>query len=307
MMYAHLQRFKLIRTVALIALLFQLSACEKQAVVSSLQDRESFSPLNSSYSIEDQEIRLVNGIAENPVAPNAASKMRTQVWGEPKMADINGDGKLDAALILIHSGGGSGTFYYFAAAVNEENSYKTTRTVLLGDRIEPTNIEVAGKRTTINYLDRAPGEAFSVKPTLAKQQIIIYDQESGELAMVAQDFEGEADPAVMTLGMKSWVWKKTLYNNDTSFEPQKFGIFTMTFGDDRRVQIGTDCNRMQGAYNVDSKQIEFTDIISTRMFCEDSQEQLFEGMLKNVSSYFFTSRGQLILELQFDSGSMIFQ
>jgi len=306
-MYAHLQRFKLIRTVALIALLFQLSACEKQAVDSSLQDRESLSPLNSSYSIEDQEIRLVNGIAENQVTPNAANKMRTQVWDEPKMADINGDGKLDAALILIHSGGGSGTFYYFAAAVNEENSYKTTRTVLLGDRIEPTNIEVAGKRTTINYLDRAPGEAFSVKPTLAKQQIIIYDQESGELAMVAQDFEGEADPAVRTLGMKSWVWEKTLYNNDTSFEPQKVGIFTIIFGDDQRVQIGTDCNRMQGAYKLDSKQIEFTDIISTRMFCEDSQEQLFEGMLKNVSSYFFTSRGQLILELQFDSGSMIFQ
>ena len=306
-MYAHLQRFKLIHTVALIVLFFQLSACEKQAVVSSLPDRESINPLNTSYSIDGQEIRLVNGRAENQVAPNAFGKMRTQVWGEPKMADINGDGRVDAALILIHSGGGSGTFYYFAAAVNEGNSYKTTRAVLLGDRIEPTSIEVTGNRTTINYLDRARGEAFSVKPTLAKQQIIIYDQESGELAMVAQNFAGEADPAVMTLGMKSWVWIKTLYNNDTSFKPQKPGIFTLTFSDNQRVQIGTDCNRMQAAYNIAGNKIEFTDIISTRMFCADSQEQLFVGMLEKVSSYFFTNRSQLILEFHFDSGSMIFQ
>ena len=120
-------------------------------------------------------------------------------------------------------------------------------------------------------------------------------------------FEGEADPAVMTLGMKTWVWTKTQYNNDTSVEPLQPDVFTITFGDDQRVQIGTDCNRMQGAYKVEANQIKFGDIISTRMYCEGSQEQLFDKMLKEVGSYLFTSRGQLILELKYDSGSIVFQ
>jgi hypothetical protein len=30
-------------------------------------------------------------------------------------------------------------------------------------------------------------------------------------------------------------------------------------------------------------------------------------MLQNASSFFFTSRGQLIIELKYDSGSMFFQ
>jgi len=69
----------------------------------------------------------------------------------------------------------------------------------------------------------------------------------------------------------------------------------------------TDCNNMQGGYELTDKRISFAAMISTRMFCDGSQEQLFAGMLDNVSSYFFDSRGQFILELKYDSGSMIFR
>lgn len=143
--------------------------------------------------------------------------------------------------------------------------------------------------------------------TLALVALLFLLSACEKQTMVAQDFEDETDPAMMTLEMQTWVWQETQYNNDTSLKPQQVGIFTLNFSDDQRVQIGTDCNKIQGAYNVDNRHIEFTNMISTRMFCKDSQEQLFKGMLENVSTYFFTSNGQLILKLQSDSGSMIFQ
>jgi heat shock protein HslJ len=116
-----------------------------------------------------------------------------------------------------------------------------------------------------------------------------------------------AEQDAMTLSAKQWVWQKTLYNNDTSIEPKEADAFTITFAEGQRAQIGTDCNRMQARYAVKGNKIEFSELLATRMFCEDSQEQVFADMLGNANAYFFDNRNQLILELKFDSGSMIFQ
>ena len=43
------------------------------------------------------------------------------------------------------------------------------------------------------------------------------------------------------------------------------------------------------------------------MFCPDSQEKEFVAMLLEVDSFFFTSRGRLILEIKLDSGAMHFR
>jgi heat shock protein HslJ len=150
-------------------------------------------------------------------------------------------------------------------------------------------------------------QSVSVKPMPAKKQAITDDQKSGELAFLMQNIEGKTNSAEMILAMKTWVWISTQYNNDSSVMPLKPDVFTITFDDDKRVKIGTDCNRMQGAYKVKLNQIQFGDFFSTRMYCKGSQEKLFEEMLKKVSSYSFTSRGQLILELKYDSGSIVFQ
>lgn len=301
------QRWVLVLFIATGLMLLFLNACEKQKVRPLPQKVEAVSPLDARYTLEGQEVLLVNGIAESQAAPDSASKNITRVWGKPKIADINGDGKLDAVVILVHNSGGSGTFYYAAAAIAEGNAFRGTKAVLLGDRIQPTKIEVTGPRATVHYLDHAPGEAFSVSPATLRQQTIIYDRESREFVKLAQDFEGEADPESMVLSMKTWAWVKTVYNNDTRLEPKEVGVFTITFGEGQQAQMGTDCNRILATYKVEGNAMQFTRMLSTKMFCENSQEQLFEDMLKNVNSYFFSNQGQLILELKFDSGSMIFQ
>jgi heat shock protein HslJ len=107
------------------------------------------------------------------------------------------------------------------------------------------------------------------------------------------------------LQSKTWTWEQTLYNDDTVHTPDAIGAFTLTFADESSVQVTTDCNNMRGSYTVDEHRIEFGQMASTRMHCEGSQEQLFAGMLENVTSYFIDEEGRLILELKYDSGSII--
>jgi heat shock protein HslJ len=64
---------------------------------------------------------------------------------------------------------------------------------------------------------------------------------------------------------------------------------------------------MSGNYEISESNIMFGPIASTKMFCEDSQEQAFSNMLNEVQSFFFTSRGELVFDLKFDSGSSLFK
>ena len=43
------------------------------------------------------------------------------------------------------------------------------------------------------------------------------------------------------------------------------------------------------------------------MFCEDAQETVFTELLEKTSRYLFTSRGELVLQLAGDAGTMTFR
>lgn len=127
--------------------------------------------------------------------------------------------------------------------------------------------------------------------------------------LVVTDFEGEADPSRMTLSMNSWKWISAQYNDGTEVRPKKEGAFVLTFDGKGNFSTKTDCNSLGGKYGIDQggDTIEFFDIVSTQMFCQDSQEGDFVKLLMNIGSYHFTSKGELIFELKFDSGVVIFR
>lgn len=127
--------------------------------------------------------------------------------------------------------------------------------------------------------------------------------------IVGENLEGEADPARMTLGMNKWRWIETLYNDERIIKPKKEGVFTIAFLNDGTFGVTTDCNSMGGKYVADKSKgtISFTEIVSTEMYCEGSQESEFASMLQNASAYHFTSRGELKLDLKFDSGTVTFR
>lgn len=125
-------------------------------------------PLNAVYRIEGEDVALVNGRAEHPAAPGAASLVRTVVVGDVAYGDLDADGDDDAVVWLSHETGGSGTFYYVAAALDEPNGYRGTTAFFIGDRIDPGALTIADGIVRADYLDRPPGTAMAEPPTLEK-------------------------------------------------------------------------------------------------------------------------------------------
>jgi heat shock protein HslJ len=262
---------------------------------------------NATYVIEGQSVTLVNGRAEITPVPNSVSKTVTQYFGNEATGDLNGDGVADVAFLLTQTTDGSGTFYYAVAAIKTADGYQGTSAVLLGDRVAPQTTEIRNGQLIVNYADRAVGEPMTAKPSEGKSLFLKLNTATLQFGEVVQNFEGEADPSSMTLDMKTWVWIKTLYNNDTTVVPEKATAFTLTFKKDGTFSATTDCNSMGGKYTTTNTTISFSNIFSTKMFCEGSQEDKFAAMLQETQDYHFTPKGELVFSLKFDSGSFIFR
>lgn len=263
---------------------------------------------NISYVIDGQTFMLVNGKAEKEIAPGSASKQKISMFGDPVYDDFNGDGVKDAAVMLVSDGGGSGSFFYAVLAISTGTTFVSTNALLLGDRIAPQNINIDDGRAVYNYAERKVGEPMTTQSSTGKSLYVQYDKRTGTIGEFVKNFEGEADVNKMNLGMKKWNWIKTQMNDGKVVTPKVEGKFTLTFNKDGKVSVGTDCNSMGGTYNVEEdKKIVFNQMMSTKMYCEGSQEHEFASALSEVGSYMFTSKGELILEIKMDSGSMIFR
>jgi heat shock protein HslJ len=270
-------------------------------------------PKNATYIIEGQPVTLINGTSVVPIAPGSASKVTTQYFGNEFMYDLNEDGKQDVVFILTQNTGGSGTFFYAVAALNTNNGYIGSDGYLMGDRIAPQTIGLSPNPNhknviVVNYADRVAGEPMTTRPSMGKSAYLKLDPDHMQWGIVEPDFEGEVDSSKMKLNMKTWDWIRTTYNNDTKVTPNTTGRFTLTFKDSKTFSATTDCNGVGGEYILgNNNRITFTKMMSTLMYCENSQEQDFTKMLDQVQSYQFTSKGELIFDLKLDTGSMIFK
>jgi heat shock protein HslJ len=270
------------------------------------------SPLDATYIIDGKPVTLVNGTSEVQAVPESASKITTRYFGNDVSLDLDADGREDKVFLLTRETGGSGVFFYVAAALNTENGYVGSQALFLGDRIAPQTTEVSRDPShknviVVNYADRAPGEPMTALPSVGKSIWLKLDPLTMQFGEVVQGFEGEADPSRMKLDMQKWTWISTVYNNDMTSIPKKEKAFTITFKDDGTFSATTDCNGVGGNYTVKGNQISFGEMMSTLMYCEGSQESEFTKMLGEVQGYHFTSKGELVLDLKFDSGSFIFR
>jgi len=267
---------------------------------------------NITYTIDGKPVTLTDGVSEEDVA-GSASKIITKYFGNEVRTDLDGDGTEDVAFLLTQETGGSGTFFYVVGALYTADGWKGSHGVLLGDRIAPQTTEESPNPShknviVVNYADRLPSDSMTDTPSVGKSIWLKLDPGSMQFGEVAQNFEGEANPDVMTLDMKTWTWLQTAYNNDTELTPSKADAFTITFNTDNTFSATTDCNTMSGTYAIENNQLTFgKNIAMTRMFCEGSQELAFSEMLGEVQSFFFTSKGELVLELKLDTGTAIFR
>lgn len=295
----------LILTIVLLIGAFYLykNSNEKEQVIVKTSDYK-----NTSYIVNGERVTFVNGASEVGVAPGSTSRVITKYFGNEISKDLNGDGKEDVTFLITQETGGTGTFFYVVAALNTEDGYKGSDAVLLGDRIDPQTIESGpGNSIIVNYLDRTLTESMATKPSVSKSIRLILDPETMKFGQVEQNFEGEADIKVMNLDMKTWKWVKAELSDGKIIEPNKKDEFTLTFNKDGSFSAKTDCNSMGGKYVSTKNTITFKDIFSTKMYCEGSQENEFSSLLDKTTQYMFTSKGELVLNLKYDSGSVFFK
>lgn len=261
---------------------------------------------NATYTIEKVEFVMTAGRSEKAYDNSSSTKNVLTVFGEPILGDLDADGDLDAAVLLEHNPGGSGMFYYAVLVINTDGVYTSTNTLFIGDRISPQTVEIQNGRALYNYAVRKAGEAMTVSPSVGKSLWIHFDGATNEIGEWVADFEGEADPARMTLQMKSWVWIKTQQKDATIVTPKKVDAFTLTFSTDGRVSVKTDCNSGGGSFTVKDGTMTFGQMMTTLMFCDGSQEQVFNAYLAETNGYSFSTKGELILTLR-DGGTMYFR
>lgn len=266
---------------------------------------------NAAYIIDGQSVTLDSGFAEVEISPGSASKITTGYFGNELVADLDNDGREDVVFILTQEGGGSGIFYYLVAALNKEGGYVGSEAYLLGDRIAPQTTELSQNPNhknviVVNFADRASGEPMSTDPSVGKSVWLKLNPDTMQFGVVEQNFEGEADPARMSLTMSNWTWVSAKYSDGKNVEPNQFGDFVLTFRSDNTFSAKTDCNSMSGSYKTSKNSITFDQIAMTKMFCADSKESEFLQLLDVTDRYHFTSRGELVFDLV-GGGAVVFR
>lgn len=265
------------------------------------------SPQSIAYEIDGISYTLVNGKAEALIDPTSASKNTLTIFGEPVMGDLDNDGDTDAAVLLSLTTGGSGTFYYAALALSTSYGYRSTNVLFLGDRIAPQTVEIHEGRAIFNYAVRAANEPMTTSPAIGKSLWIHLNPKKSEIGEFVKDFEGEVDTSILSLRTKSWTWIRTEFTNKDPFYSSHADSFVLTFGDENSFSAKTDCNGVGGTYTQTGNSIALTNMMSTLMYCEGSDESIFTESLSKASSYSFGTKGELILKNATGDTAIIFQ
>lgn len=135
-------------------------------------------------------------MSETEAAPDSASIIRTQYFGNEFGTDLNNDEREDVVFLLTQETGGSGIFYYVVAAVATERGYVGSDGFLLGDRIAPQTIELSPNPrhknvVVVNYAERGATEPMTTPPSIAKSLYLKLDTTSMQWGIVEPNFEGE--------------------------------------------------------------------------------------------------------------------
>lgn len=135
--------------------------------VATGNSQKAFDGKNTNFTIDGQQITLVNGISETEAAPGSASKIVTTYFGNEITGDLTGDRLPDTAFLVTQSTGGTGLFYYAVVAIKSESGYKSTNAFFIGDRIAPQNLYIPGgtMELHVNFAERKPGEPMTARPS----------------------------------------------------------------------------------------------------------------------------------------------
>jgi heat shock protein HslJ len=285
---------------------------EKPVSDQLLADNITPSPQNATYIIDGESVTLQDGTSDVEVTPGSSTVVSTRYFGNEVMYDFNADGLMDSAFLLTQATGGSGLFFYLVVAIQNTDGYVGSNAVFLGDRIAPQGVRLgtANERTgviEVTYVDRNEGEDFSVIPSQSVSRSFTFDPTTMQLGSVdGNTSDVSTTPQVpMALSQKSWQWIRTNFTDGRVFVPTEKDAFVMTFTDDGTMSATTDCNGVSGSYTAVGDSLVFGPLATTLMYCDGSEEGVFNELLGQVSTYTFTAAGELELGLKAGEGTML--
>ena len=159
-------------------MLFGCTHAQSAAESSALETANN--PRDATYLIDGELFSLHDGRSTVETFPGVASKTVVQLYGDPVIGDLNGDGLQDAVVLLRQVTGGSGTFYSLAAAINRGGAWVGTEAVFIGDRISPKPPRILFGVVTIDYFDRRPGEAMAAAPSQLQSKYLVFSEDRFE-------------------------------------------------------------------------------------------------------------------------------
>lgn len=145
-----------------------------------------------TYYVNGETFVLKNGKAETMSVSGSSSKNTLMIFGDPVYGDLDKDGDIDAAVLLVNTTGGSGVFYYAVLAINNGTSTRATNVMYLGDRIAPQTVEIQEGRAVYNFAERKGADPMTAQPSIGKSVWVHYDATKNEIGELVKNFEGES-------------------------------------------------------------------------------------------------------------------
>ncbi len=261
--------------------------------------------MNATYQgLYPEPVTLTDGAYEGePFVEGGASRPTVTFIDSPiAYGDVTGDGQAEAVVLLAENSGGSGTFVYMAVLANQDGRPVNLATTLLGDRAQVDSMTVENNQVVVDMVQAGPDDPMCCP---SQQVIKRFELQGDQLVELSSEIVGE-DRAGPQLVGPVWLWQQTLMSNDDQFGPDNPANYTVQFMADGTVAVQADCNRVGGSYTLDDSAIAIELGPSTLVACpEGSLGDPFVAQLGGAAIYFF-QEGDLLLDLQFDSGTMRF-
>jgi heat shock protein HslJ len=289
----HNKRRRLHVTFVAVTSVFGLMACQEHVTPTSQVAALTKEQLaGATYSgIYDDPVTLTGGeyLGDTFVA-GGASRPRVQLVGNFLLhADLTGDGKEEAVVLLAESSGGSGTFTYIAVMGLQGGGVVNIGTAPLGDRVQIRDSHIDNGVISIDVVQAGQDDAACCPTEKATR---VWKLDGGGLVELAEQVTGGV--SVSDLEGVEWLLRQFGSGDDAPNEPEITLIL-----DDGRVSGHSGCNRYMGHVNTKDggSVMGFGPLAGTMMACPQdlmALEQRYLKALAGVRRFSFLT-GQLAL------------